>query len=218
MLGAAAAAAGGGGIKPCVSSFGGDQFKETSARERCGGNRVGKKLGHMGATGQCWAVKTRAEGRQWEQAWNRGTHAKSANWGGAACTVLTSNSGIMTAAGYMSAMQLQQRLKKLSVVVAAGSKTAATLMSPIKCVTQCCVVLCCVVLSLPCRSWRSSFFNYFYFTINIGALVSSSSSSSSTWVVFLTDEAAVAAAVAAAALWQLSQMMRQWQQQQWHQQ
>lgn len=27
-------AAGGGGIKPCVSSFGGDQFKETSARER----------------------------------------------------------------------------------------------------------------------------------------------------------------------------------------
>lgn len=26
---------GGGGIKPCVSSFGGDQFKETSARERC---------------------------------------------------------------------------------------------------------------------------------------------------------------------------------------
>ena len=148
MLGAAAAAAGGGGIKPCVSSFGGDQFKETSARERCGGNRVGKKLGHMGATGQCWALKTRAEGRQWEQAWNRGTHAKSANWGGAACTVLTSNSGIMTAAGYMSAMQLQQRLKKLSVVVAAGSKTAATSMSPIKCVTQCCAVLCCAVPSL----------------------------------------------------------------------
>lgn len=30
-------ALGGGGIKPCVSSFGGDQFKETSARERCVG-------------------------------------------------------------------------------------------------------------------------------------------------------------------------------------
>jgi hypothetical protein len=28
-------ALGSGGIKPCVSSFGGDQFKETSARERC---------------------------------------------------------------------------------------------------------------------------------------------------------------------------------------
>lgn len=27
-------ALGSGGIKPCVSSFGGDQFKETSARER----------------------------------------------------------------------------------------------------------------------------------------------------------------------------------------
>jgi hypothetical protein len=29
-------ALGSGGIKPCVSSFGGDQFRETSARERCG--------------------------------------------------------------------------------------------------------------------------------------------------------------------------------------
>jgi solute carrier family 15 (peptide/histidine transporter), member 3/4 len=28
-------ALGSGGIKPCVSSFGGDQFNETSARERC---------------------------------------------------------------------------------------------------------------------------------------------------------------------------------------
>ena len=28
-------ALGSGGIKPCVSSFGGDQFKDTSARERC---------------------------------------------------------------------------------------------------------------------------------------------------------------------------------------
>jgi dipeptide/tripeptide permease len=27
-------ALGSGGIKPCVSSFGGDQFKETSMRER----------------------------------------------------------------------------------------------------------------------------------------------------------------------------------------
>lgn len=28
-------ALGAGGIKPCVSSFGGDQFNETSVRERC---------------------------------------------------------------------------------------------------------------------------------------------------------------------------------------
>lgn len=44
-------AVGSGGIKPCVSSFGGDQFRESSARERCVRNSSSSRLGPTARAG-----------------------------------------------------------------------------------------------------------------------------------------------------------------------